>query len=44
MASPSTQACEVDFTDVDSIEKYIKTKQEEYQSFDWKDGDLWEQF
>ena len=44
MAGPSTQDSEVDFTNVDSIEKYIRTKQEEYQSYDWKDGDLWEQF
>jgi len=44
MASPSTQDSEVDFTNIDSIEKYISTKQEEYQSYNWKDGDLWEQF
>ena len=44
MASPSTQDSEVDFTDVNSIKEYIRTKQEEYQSYNWKDGDLWEQF
>ena len=44
IANPSTQDSEVNFTDIDSIEKYIRTKQEEYQSYDWKDGDLWEQF
>ena len=44
MASRSTQDSEVDITNINSIEKYIRTKQEEYQSYDWKDGDLWEQF
>jgi hypothetical protein len=40
----STRNDEVDITDIDSVEEYIKNKLVEYQEYNWKDGDLWEQF
>jgi len=48
MAQPSTQPTsahdETDPPNTDDVEEYIKAKQEEYQSYGWKDDDLWEQF
>ena len=48
MVQPSTQPTstydETDPLNTDDVEEYIKAKQEEYQSYGWKDDDLWEQF
>ena len=49
MAKPSTQTSsihgdETDSPETNTAEEYIELKQQEYQKYNWKDEDLWEQF